>query len=134
MKNLISKSLFRVALTLCCCFVLSVPITSAHNTSNWDSNWGPLEVKYDADGIAIAYYADHKGGFIYLMHQGGNIYHGHWAKTKANKKCSGQKNGRDGVMTSYYGKFVVTVTEKSFSGKWGYCDATPTESWSGTIK
>ena len=56
---------------------------------------------------------------------GGSI-DGYWVETKSKQRCSSVVDG-----SYYWGRFVARFTGSHFDGKWSYCDAALTGSWTG---
>ena len=51
---------------------------------------------------------------------------GYWVEAASNQKCSRAIDG-----SYYWGRFVARFNGTHFDGKWSYCDAAPTRSWTG---
>ena len=59
----------------------------------------------------------------------GKTFDGFWIEDMAGVKCDYPRNGR-----FYWGKLRFDVQGNRFTGKWGYCDESPSKSWNGTKK
>ena len=59
----------------------------------------------------------------------GRTLTGLWSQSSAGERCDAERLG-----SHYWGKVKLTASRdgRSFDGKWGYCDAAPTDGWSGT--
>ncbi|KAF0186011.1 MAG: hypothetical protein FD163_679 [Hyphomonadaceae bacterium] len=58
----------------------------------------------------------------------GNVFEGYWGENSSGRRCTTQKLG-----TYYWGRTRWEFHATGFRGQWGYCDATPSSDWTGTL-
>ena len=88
----------------------------------WQSDYGPISIIRNDDGVFEATYSKYPGGYIYLKNKGeGSTWTGYWRQDTSEEKCDTQKGG-----SFYHGKLVVRSMESgpyAFKGYWTYCDS-----------
>ena len=69
---------------------------------------------------------DLDGGII-IGELKGSVLEGKWSEEGSNTRCETSLNGR-----YHWGRFRFNFQGDKFTGTWGYCDAEPQSSWTGT--
>lgn len=94
-------------------------------TSIWNLDGKRLTLRADSNGVTGSYTEDNGrlSGTI-----SGNILDGYWGEDSSGQRCSSQRLG-----TYYWGRIRFVFDGPRFIGHWGYCDATPTSAWNGTL-
>jgi len=67
----------------------------------------------------------YKGEIAGLMYDDG-VLEGYWFQDRSSRKCKTPKNG-----TYYWGRLVLEFTNDSVQGKDNYCEAAPSDPWTG---
>ncbi len=108
----------------------------------WNTNLGKVVYADEIGSTAVWTYKDgSRDGIIYIqglakVYTGRGSYDGYWAQHKSNRACDTTREGIDGHMTAYWGRFHINFTDPDFpsrwQAKWGYCDDKPTNKWNGT--
>lgn len=120
MKKLLMAVLVMAALSvsaLCSAFDLS---------GGYDSNQGFMTLQQSGDRLTGRYGNDN-GELTGLLF--GQIFEGFWIEDGSAQRCSSPKNGR-----YYWGRVTLEFSATGFNGRWGYCDAVPSQGWNGTRK
>jgi hypothetical protein len=103
--------------------------TSSFAGQTWNSTFGKIVFDvHDGDNIVIGKYNAADNGKLFLLKKGGDNYFGFWTEKSSKYRCSSQVGG-----SYYWGRMLVRGSERSFSGKWGYCNRTPSKKWNGTF-
>jgi hypothetical protein len=56
-----------------------------------------------------------------------NVFDGYWIEDASGQRCQQPMNGR-----YFWGRLRFVFEGDRFSGQWGYCNAEPSSSWTGT--
>jgi hypothetical protein len=85
------------------------------------SSFGELVTVLD-DGDTVLGTFDNDGKLAVKGNMDNPTYVGFWTASTAPKECEEEKDG-----TSYWGKvtFAMSDAGRTYTGKWGYCDAEP---------
>ena len=85
------------------------------------SSFGQLVTKIADDDIVTGTF-DNDGKLKVKGNMNSPTYVGHWTASTAPKECDEEKDG-----SSYWGKVTFEMSEagRTYTGKWGYCDAEP---------
>ena len=108
---------------------VSIP---ANLLATWETDYGLLTLKGNLSSKSVTglYYDDSNGlGGKLKARYVQKVLTGYWLQTNSEKKCSYKK-----FETNYWGKVSFQFTEKSFIGKWSYCDDEPYLRWNGRLK
>lgn len=110
-----------------------VPQTSFQ--SLWQGSWrtseGSMNLQFAADGqddtILSGSYSQDGGRIEGYIQQ--NILNGYWAENGSAQRCSTPRLG-----TYHWGRIRFNLNDagNAFTGKWSYCDAEPSSSWTGS--
>lgn len=85
------------------------------------SSFGELVTKLgDDDTVAGTF--DNDGKLLVKGNMDNPNYLGFWTAESAPKECDEERDG-----TSYWGKIAFAMSDagRTYTGKWGYCDAEP---------
>lgn len=99
----------------------------AHIEGLWSTSQGDARFWQTGNDITGSYLPEDHGELIGEMQ--GNVLSGYWIEDKSDRRCPSSKNGRN-----YWGRVRLTFEGRQFQGKWGYCDAEPDRSWTGSRK
>ena len=85
------------------------------------SSFGQLVTKIADDGIVTGTF-DNDGKLKVKGNMNSPTYVGHWTASTAPKECDEEKDG-----SSYWGNMTFEMSDagRTYTGKWGYCDAEP---------
>jgi hypothetical protein len=85
------------------------------------SSFGQLVTKLAADDMVTGSF-DNDGELKVKGNMNDASYIGYWTASTAPKECDEEKDG-----SSYWGKvkFEMSDAGRTYTGKWGYCDAEP---------
>jgi hypothetical protein len=94
-------------------------------TGAWRTSEGDMTLTQTTPAVSGTYSQDN--GRIYAVLQGGHLV-GYWAEDGSAQACPTQKLG-----SSYWGRidWVLSADGRRFEGRWSYCDAEPSGSWTG---
>jgi hypothetical protein len=93
----------------------------------WTTSQGDARFWQTGNEISGSYLPEDHGELTGEIH--GNVFSGYWIEDKSDRRCPSSKNGR-----YYWGRVKLTFEGRKFQGKWGYCDADPDRSWTGSRK
>ncbi|OQA74206.1 MAG: hypothetical protein BWY31_04797 [Lentisphaerae bacterium ADurb.Bin242] len=94
-------------------------------SGSWKTNNGDIQLWQTGNQVTGAYQPQEHGEINGTL--SGNTMSGFWIEDMSNTKCPYAKNGR-----YYWGKLRFVFDGSRFNGQWGYCDAEPNQSWTGT--
>jgi len=106
-----------------------IPTNPTNIAGVWDTSFGDMTFPDVTAGSLRAPYTKENG--VIIGNLNGQELVGHWVEGESRRTCSSQMEGSD-----HWGKIVFTFNSDSteFSGTWGYCEDSPTRSWTGTKK
>lgn len=92
----------------------------------WGSSEGDITFRQNGSKVSGRYSQDN--GEIIGRIKGSDL-DGYWIEDHSDKRCGSQKNGR-----YFWGKIQWRFDGDRFSGKWGYCEDSPSRQWTGQRK
>lgn len=92
-------------------------------SGKWNTDFGLAELT-ESDGNVTGTYPFENGKIIGT--RTGNRLTAQWTQNTSTRKCDNAVNG-----SYYHGQIIFDFTANEFTGKWGRCDETPADNWSG---
>lgn len=93
---------------------------------NWSSTEGDIRFRQQ-DSRVSGRYANDNGEIVGSLQN--SVLRGFWIEDSSSRRCSTPKNGR-----YYWGTIEFRFDGNRFGGRWGYCNDSPTQSWTGQKK
>ena len=109
----------------------------------WSTEEYDVTYQEDRNRTAIWTYGseDQVIGTIFIdglagVYQDRGFYHGYWTQETASLRCDTFREGADGKLTYYWGRFEVYFRDPNFPSRWqakfGLCDREKTITLNGT--
>lgn len=94
----------------------------------WNTTYGDMTLRAEGDRVVGSYSIE--DGTIVGQFNGSTLV-GMWVEPSSARSCSTTVDG-----SKYWGRIEFTFNEdySGFSGRWNYCDADPSRSWTGSRK
>jgi hypothetical protein len=89
-------------------------INIAGNWTSTDDSFGSLAVLQSGSNINLKY-PKRNGRAIGQLQA--NVFDGYWIQDFSGRRCSHSQDN-----SFFWGRMILTFTEDSYTGKWGYCD------------
>ena len=93
-------------------------------TDSFKTSWGTMTFNGRTSGVLATYTTDN--GRVVGTRRGG-VFRAYWVEKHSARRCKTLKDG-----SYYWGRADFEIRGDRITGKWGYCNNTPTRSWSGT--
>jgi hypothetical protein len=93
----------------------------------WDTQYNAMRLRQDDSGHVTGPYAFNDGRIEGQVND--RTLTGYWAQSSSEQRCAISRLG-----SRYWGRlsFVLSADGGTFTGRWNYCSADPSGSWSGT--
>jgi len=103
-------------------------VVKVSGESHWSSpEWKAKLDFWQSGSRMLSYYRTNNDIGWFWAEASGDRYEGWWSETASNEKCSTKKNG-----TYYWGKLNFSIKGEKLTGRWSYCDKTPTAAWTAS--
>jgi uncharacterized protein (DUF2147 family) len=110
--------------------IIAITAVSAHAADptfpiagKWNTDWGLTELA-ESGGKVTGSFPFENGKIVGTRSE--NRLTAQWTQAKSARRCETAVDGN-----YFHGRIVVDITANEFVGKWGYCDDTPQDKWSG---